>query len=57
MTRLFAFAAATAALAFVPAPASAQEEAGDKVNTVIVYGEDAFPQSSDSEIVVCARLP
>ena len=56
MTRLFAFAAATAALAVWPGPASAQEEAGDKVNTVIVYGDDECPQSSDTEIVVCARL-
>ena len=56
MTRLLAFAAATAAFALVPAPASAQQEAGDKVNTVIVYGDDECPQSSDTEIVVCARL-
>jgi hypothetical protein len=56
MTRLLAFAAATAAAALVPAPAAAQDEAGDKVNTVIVYGEDECPQSTGSEIVVCARL-
>lgn len=56
MTRLLALAAATAAAALVPAPAAAQDEAGDKVNTVIVYGEDECPQSSGNEIVVCARL-
>lgn len=56
MTRLLAFATATAAFAFVSAPASAQQEAGDKVNTVIVYGDDECPQSSDNEIVVCARM-
>ena len=58
MTRLLAFAAATAAATatLVSAPAAAQEDAGDRVNTVIVYGEDQCPQSSDGEIVVCARL-
>jgi hypothetical protein len=55
MTRLLAFAAATAA-AFASMPAAAQEEAGDRVNTVIVYGEDECPPSAGSEIVVCARL-
>ena len=55
MTRLFAFAAATAA-ALAAMPASAQQDAGDKVNTVIVYGEDECPPSTDGEIVVCARL-
>ncbi|WP_427965955.1 hypothetical protein [Altererythrobacter sp.] len=36
-------------------PAAAQEDAGDKVNMVIVYGEDACPQPADGEITVCAR--
>ncbi|GMM91760.1 hypothetical protein [Qipengyuania sp. MTN3-11] len=36
-------------------PALAQDEAGERVNMVIVYGEDACPVSSDAEIVVCAR--
>jgi hypothetical protein len=56
MTRLFAFAVTAAALALASSPASAQEEAGDRVNTVIVYGEDECPQSTGSEIVVCARM-
>lgn len=56
MTRLFVFASASAALAALSAPASAQSEPGDKVNTVIVYGDDECPQSSDDQIVVCARL-
>ena len=58
MTRLLAFAVATAATAaaFASAPAAAQSEAGDKVNTVIVYGDDQCPQSAGSEIVVCARM-
>ena len=37
------------------APAAAQEEAGDKVNMVIVYGEDQCPPPADGEITVCAR--
>ncbi len=38
-------------------PASAQDDAGDKVNMVIVYGEDRCPQSTEGEIVVCAKKP
>ena len=38
------------------APASAQETGGgERVNTVIVYGNDPCPQSSGDEITVCAR--
>jgi hypothetical protein len=44
----------TAALSFAPA-ASAQEEAGDKVNQLIIYGDDVCPQSTDGSITVCAR--
>jgi hypothetical protein len=55
MTRLLALAA-TAAIALAPMPAAAQEDAGDKVNTVIVYGDDQCPQSNGDEIVVCARM-
>lgn len=43
--------AATAALA---APASAQDE-DERVNMVIVYGDDACPDSTADEITVCAR--
>ena len=44
MTRLFAFAATAAAAAtFVSSPAAAQQEASDRVNTVIIYGEDECP--------------
>lgn len=42
---LFAFAA----------PASAQDTGGEKVNQLIVYGDDPCPQSSGDEITVCAR--
>ena len=58
MTRLFVLAATTAAaaVALVSIPAAAQDEAGDRVNTVIVYGDDECPQSTGDEIVVCARM-
>ena len=56
MKRLLVLAAATAAAALAPVPATAQDEAGDKVNTVIVYGDDECPPSTGDEIVVCARM-
>ncbi len=56
MTRLAAFLIATAALGTAALPAAAQEAGGDRVNTVIIYGDDDCPASSGSEIVVCARL-
>ena len=36
------------------APALAQAD-GEKVNQLIVYGDDPCPQSSEAEITVCAR--
>lgn len=36
-------------------PALAQNEAGDRVNQLVIYGDDPCPQSTDGEIVVCAR--
>lgn len=36
-------------------PAFAQENPGDKVNQLIVYGDDPCPQSTGDEITVCAR--
>ncbi|QDK34395.1 hypothetical protein [Sphingomonas sp. IC081] len=62
MTRLLTSAATLATaiglgLALGAAPASAQEaSAGDeKVNQLIIYGDDPCPVSSDHEITVCAR--
>ena len=54
-TALLALAGSLAALA--PQPAAAQEEGGEKVNMVIVYGEEACPATKGDEIVVCARKP
>ena len=42
-------------MAWLAAPAAAQEDAGDKVNMVIIYGDDACPESTETEITVCAR--
>lgn len=43
-----------------PAFTQPQQEpasADPRINQLIVYGDDPCPQSSDDEIVVCARLP
>ena len=42
------------ALFAAPAPALAQAD-GEKVNQLIVYGDDPCPQSSADQITVCAR--
>lgn len=56
MTQHFLPAASIAALALmVPVAASAQDEAGEKVNMVIVYGDDECPVPEAGEITVCAR--
>ncbi|WP_209349118.1 hypothetical protein [Pontixanthobacter sp. CEM42] len=44
-----------AASTMLAAPAAAQDEAGDKVNMVIIYGDDACPESTEDVINVCAR--
>ena len=57
MTRtaaLFALALSPLALLASAAPALAQAD-GEKVNQLIVYGDDPCPQSSEAEITVCAR--
>lgn len=35
--------------------AQAQDQPGDRVNQLVIYGEDVCPQSTEGEIVVCAR--
>ncbi len=45
------------AAAFVQDPAAAPAPADARVNQLIVYGDDACPESSADEIIVCARLP
>jgi len=53
------FAGAAAALALPAAPAAAQRaRPGDeKVNQLIVYGNDACKKSGPDEIVICVRKP
>lgn len=61
MKSMFTIAALMAAGAMSPALAQQPENAAtpdggsEKVNLVIVYGNDACPQSQGSDIVVCAR--
>lgn len=60
MKALFRTSIALLALA-VSAPSMAQDTAGpalpdEKINQLIVYGDDACPESKGDEIVVCARL-
>ena len=47
-----------AAIMAAATPAAAQDAGGDRVNMVIVYGDDEVQQTAtDGEIVVVARLP
>ena len=55
MKRLTTLAALALAATGTATPAFAQEDAGDKVNMVIVYGDDACPPPAPGEIIVCAR--
>lgn len=58
MTRLLLFALILAgSVAALPAAAQQSTVEGEKINQVIVYGEDKCEQSSPDEIVVCSRLP
>lgn len=52
---LAAVLAATAGSLASPAAAQNAEAEADTVNMVIVYGDDACPQSTPDQIVVCAR--
>ncbi len=56
-TRHIALSLAAATMA-IAAPSAAQDSAGDRVNMVIVYGDDEVqPATNADEIVVVARLP
>ncbi|WP_338242095.1 hypothetical protein [Aurantiacibacter hainanensis] len=57
MHRLLALTATAAIAAGLAAtPAAAQDDAGDRVNQVIIFGDDECPESSGDTITVCARL-
>jgi hypothetical protein len=45
-----------ALLLLVPAGAQAADPP-EKISTLLVYGDEPCPRSSDAEIVVCARQP
>ncbi len=55
MKRLFSFAVLAACTVALPHPALAADQPGEKVNQLIVFGNDPCPRSSDNEITVCAR--
>ena len=64
MTAAMAASPALAQQPGVPVPEAAAEAQSrgtpaldPRVNQLIVYGDDPCPQSSDEEIIVCARLP
>jgi hypothetical protein len=42
-------------MAGMASPAMAQGADGSRVNMIIVFGDDKCPDTSDKEIVVCAR--
>lgn len=57
-----AFLTLSAAAFLAAAPALAQEaplaaQGGERINQLIIYGEDPCPPSTDEEITVCARKP
>lgn len=51
----FAPAMAIVALLGMPAAAHAQDNPSEKINQLIVYGDDPCPASTDGSITVCAR--
>lgn len=54
----FANLAGIVSILFVVAPAYAQSEPPPgRTTSLIVYGDEPCPQSSEGEIVVCARRP
>ncbi len=56
MKALTVLAALAAASAFASVPAAAQDNDGEKINQLIIYGDDECPVSTGDEITVCARL-
>ncbi len=53
--KLLFSAAILSGAGMMAAPALAQDKPGDRVNQLVVYGDDPCPRSSEEEIVVCAR--
>ena len=57
MTKPLFLAAAGAGALLAAAPATAQAAPEPKISTMIIYGDDTCPPSTDDTIVVCARKP
>ena len=55
MKKFIISAAALSGAGLLAFPAQAQDQAGDRVNQLVIYGDDPCPPSTDNEIVVCAR--
>ncbi|MXP40148.1 hypothetical protein GRI75_00635 [Altererythrobacter soli] len=56
MKRLLALPLVALGLALTSSPAAAQGAGEERVNTLIIYGDDECPVSTGEEITVCARL-
>lgn len=56
MTRLLALPLVALGIALAPSLAAAQDTGEERVNQLIIYGEDECPASTEGEITVCARL-
>jgi hypothetical protein len=56
MKRLLALPFVALGLALTSSPAAAQGAGEERVNTLIIYGDDQCPVSTGEEITVCARL-
>tara|TARA_R110002020_G_C16024858_1_gene752307 strand:- start:115 stop:738 length:624 start_codon:yes stop_codon:yes gene_type:complete len=55
MKKFLISAAALSGAGLMAFPAQAQDSPGDRVNQLVIYGDDPCPKSSAEEIVVCAR--
>ena len=55
MKKFLLSAAALSGAGLLAFPVQAQDQPGDRVNQLVIYGDDPCPQSTDDEIVVCAR--
>ena len=55
MKKFLLSAAALSGAGLLAVPAQAQDQPGDRVNQLVIYGDDPCPPSTDNEIVVCAR--
>ena len=56
MIRISALAVAVPLALLLPVAAQAQDDGGDRVNQVIIFGQDECPVSEGDTITVCARL-